>query len=145
MTELIWDGKYKDGKKVAPVRIPLPFQTIETVNESTRERGKTLDLFVIEYPNSFSSLRKYYPYLIARLKDGNRWIDLTKGREEIEVKLKDQAAMRWCENGSVLTGMFWNYLKVGQKEYDALQPQSFVELAHTLSTIMSTISFSLNT
>jgi len=32
MAELIWDGKYKDGKKVAPVRIALPFQTIETVN-----------------------------------------------------------------------------------------------------------------
>ena len=26
MTELIWDGKYKDGKKVGPVRIVLPFR-----------------------------------------------------------------------------------------------------------------------
>jgi hypothetical protein len=31
MTELIWDGKYKDGKKQGPVRIALPFQTIEPV------------------------------------------------------------------------------------------------------------------
>jgi adenine-specific DNA-methyltransferase len=39
MTELIWDGKYdKDGKKNAPVRIALPFQTIETVNESAQDR-----------------------------------------------------------------------------------------------------------
>ena len=38
MTELVWEGKYKDGKKVAPVRIALPFQTIETVNESAQER-----------------------------------------------------------------------------------------------------------
>ena len=46
MTELIWDGKYdKDGKKNGPVRIALPFQTIETVNESAQERQKTLDLF----------------------------------------------------------------------------------------------------
>ena len=45
MTELIWDGKYKDGKKVSPVKIALPFQTIETVNESVQERQKTLDLF----------------------------------------------------------------------------------------------------
>ena len=43
MTELIWEGKYKDGKKVAPVRIALPFQTIETVNESAQQRQKTLD------------------------------------------------------------------------------------------------------
>jgi adenine-specific DNA-methyltransferase len=45
MTEVIWDGKYKDGKKQAPVRIALPFQTIETVNESVQERQRTLDLF----------------------------------------------------------------------------------------------------
>jgi adenine-specific DNA-methyltransferase len=45
MTELIWDGKYKDGKKVGPVRVALPFQTIETVNESAQDRGKTMSLF----------------------------------------------------------------------------------------------------
>lgn len=45
MTELIWDGKYKDGKKVAPVRIALPFQTIETINESALDRQRSLDLF----------------------------------------------------------------------------------------------------
>ncbi len=42
MTELIWDGKYKDGKKVTPVRIALPFQTIETINESSADREKRL-------------------------------------------------------------------------------------------------------
>jgi hypothetical protein len=45
MTELVWEGKYKDGKKVAPVRIALPFQTIETVNESAQEQQRSLDLF----------------------------------------------------------------------------------------------------
>jgi adenine-specific DNA-methyltransferase len=44
-TELIWDGKWLDGKKAAPVRIALPFQTIETVNESAQERQRTLDFF----------------------------------------------------------------------------------------------------
>ena len=42
MTELIWQGKYKDGKKVAPVRIALPFQTIETINESAADRQRRL-------------------------------------------------------------------------------------------------------
>jgi hypothetical protein len=42
MTELIWDGKYdKDGRRVARLRIALPFQTVETVNESARERQRT--------------------------------------------------------------------------------------------------------
>src|SRR5271168_4406326 len=45
MTELIWDGKYKDGKKQGPVRMALPFQTIETVNESAQDRRRTLELF----------------------------------------------------------------------------------------------------
>ncbi|NCC74198.1 MAG: site-specific DNA-methyltransferase, partial [Sphingobacteriia bacterium] len=51
MTELIWEGKYKDGKKVAPVQIALPFQTIETVNESAQQRQKTLNFFSSE-PNA---------------------------------------------------------------------------------------------
>jgi DNA modification methylase len=45
MTELIWDGKYVDGKRQGPVRVSLPFQTIETVNESAADRLRTLDLF----------------------------------------------------------------------------------------------------
>lgn len=53
MTELIWDGKYKDGKKVSPVRIALPFQTIETVNESAQERQKSLDFFSNGQPSEW--------------------------------------------------------------------------------------------
>lgn len=46
MVELIWDGKYdKDGKRVAPLRVALPFQTVETVNESVQERQRTLEMF----------------------------------------------------------------------------------------------------
>src|SRR6185503_16778700 len=46
MVELLWDGKYdKDGKRVAPLRIALPFQTVETVNESVQQRQQALSLF----------------------------------------------------------------------------------------------------
>ncbi|MBI1894766.1 MAG: site-specific DNA-methyltransferase [Candidatus Rokubacteria bacterium] len=45
MTELVWEGKYLNEKRVAPVRIALPFQTVETVNESAQDRLRTLDLF----------------------------------------------------------------------------------------------------
>lgn len=45
MTELVWEGKYKDGKRVAPVRIALPFQTVETVNESAQVRAHQYDLW----------------------------------------------------------------------------------------------------
>src|SRR5271167_3753487 len=45
MTELIWEGKYVDGKRQTPVRVALPFQTIETVNESAADRTRNLELF----------------------------------------------------------------------------------------------------
>ena len=45
MTELIWEGKYVDGKRQSPVRVALPSQTIETVNESAADRKRNLELF----------------------------------------------------------------------------------------------------
>ena len=56
MSELIWDGKYENnsftmkdgrivGKRAAPLRIQLPFQTVETVNESAQDRDRMKDLF----------------------------------------------------------------------------------------------------
>ncbi|MGI8640846.1 MAG: PKD domain-containing protein [Pyrinomonadaceae bacterium] len=37
--EQTWDGKYDaDGKRKSPLKIALPFQTIETVNESVQDR-----------------------------------------------------------------------------------------------------------
>src|SRR5690348_12502978 len=53
MTELMWDGKYKDGKKVGPIRIQLPFQAVETVNETTQQRQMTLDLFTAGQPTEW--------------------------------------------------------------------------------------------
>jgi DNA modification methylase len=39
--ELVWEGKYDaQGKRVAPLRVALPFQTVETVNESAQDRQK---------------------------------------------------------------------------------------------------------
>lgn len=44
MVELIWDGKYdKDGNRVAPLRVKLPFQTVETISESSQQRQMSLD------------------------------------------------------------------------------------------------------
>lgn len=41
--ELIWDGKYDaNGRRVGPLRVALPFQTVETVNESAQERQRSL-------------------------------------------------------------------------------------------------------
>jgi adenine specific DNA methylase Mod len=53
MTELMWEGKYMDGKKTAPVRLSLPFQTIETVNESAQQRQLLLDLWARNQPTEW--------------------------------------------------------------------------------------------
>ena len=46
MTELLWDGKYdSDHHRIGPVRIALPFQTVETVNESAAVRAHQYDLW----------------------------------------------------------------------------------------------------
>ena len=39
--ELVWEGKYDaEGRRVAPLRVALPFQTVETVNESAQDRQR---------------------------------------------------------------------------------------------------------
>ncbi len=54
MAELVWEGKYdKDGKRVGPTRVALPFQTVETVNESAQDRLRTLDLFARGKPSEW--------------------------------------------------------------------------------------------
>jgi DNA modification methylase len=40
---LVWEGKYDAaGRRVAPLRVALPFQTVETVNESAQDRQRSL-------------------------------------------------------------------------------------------------------
>lgn len=51
--ELIWEGKYDaDGKRVAPLRVALPFQTVETINESVQDRQRG---FLFESPTSYQA------------------------------------------------------------------------------------------
>src|SRR5215207_9604278 len=51
MTELVCGDKYDaQGRMVAPPRIALPFQTVETVNESAADRDRMQDLFTSGRP-----------------------------------------------------------------------------------------------
>jgi adenine-specific DNA-methyltransferase len=51
MPELIWEGKYDaTGRRVPPPRVALPFQTVETVNESAQERQRSLEFVASERP-----------------------------------------------------------------------------------------------
>ncbi len=83
--------------------------------------------FAIDYTDG-GNLRSYYPDFVAIDKEGTYWLLETKGQETEEVKHKDRAATLWCENASILTKKAWRYLKVPQKEFEKLQPESLAEL-----------------
>ena len=90
--------------------------------------------FSIQYTDKLANLRHYYPDFVLRLKDESHWLVETKGREDVEVALKDKAAELWCENATTLTKTNWQYLKVPQKEFEQLHPEDFEELTIGIST-----------
>jgi type III restriction enzyme len=84
--------------------------------------------FCIQYTDTLANIRNYFPDFIGLLSDGSHWIIETKGREDVEVKLKDNAAINWCNTASQLTGTKWRYLKILQREFEGLHPEDFEEL-----------------
>jgi len=84
--------------------------------------------FCIQYTDTLANIRNYFPDFIAITDDKTNWIIETKGREDIEVRMKDNAAINWCKNASELTGTTWAYIKVPQKEFEQLHPETFEEL-----------------
>ncbi len=84
--------------------------------------------FCIQYTDTLANIRNYFPDFIAISEDNTNWIIETKGREDIEVKLKDNAAINWCRIATELTDASWQYIKVPQKEFEQLHPDSFEEL-----------------
>ncbi len=84
--------------------------------------------FSIQYTDTRANIRHYFPDFVVKISEEEYWIIETKGREDIEVVLKDQAAKNWCENASELTEFIWHYLKVTQSDYEKLHPDNFKEL-----------------
>ena len=84
--------------------------------------------FCIQYTDTSANIRNYFPDFIAINEDDSRWIIETKGREDVEVALKDQAAINWCNAATELTKQEWRYLKVLQKDFEELRPIEFEEL-----------------
>ena len=84
--------------------------------------------FAIDYTDGAMNLRSYYPDFVAVDKKGTRWLLETKGAETGDVAHKDIAATQWCANATHLTGQKWEYLKVPQKGFEALQPDHLEHL-----------------
>ncbi len=89
--------------------------------------------FCIQYTDTLANIRNYYPDFVAIDTDGCNWLIETKGREDIEVQLKDSAAINWCNTATELTKQDWKYLKVPQKEFEQLHPSELSELVTVLN------------
>jgi type III restriction enzyme len=128
----VWDG------------IKTVFNLVPCDNQFEREFARFLDNaedvnafaklpqpfgFSIDYTDSGMNLRSYYPDFVAIDRKQTHWILETKGAEDLEVSYKDRAATQWCENATQLSGTRWQYLKVGQKVFETLQPTKLEHLA----------------
>ena len=98
-------------------------EDVESFAKLTEQFG-----FCIQYTDSLANLRNYFPDFVAKITDGAHWIIETKGREDIDVRMKDEAAKNWCRHATRLTGAAWNYLKVLQKDFEDLHPSDFKEI-----------------
>jgi type III restriction enzyme len=72
--------------------------------------------------------KAYFPDFVAIDGKGTQWLLEAKGQENIDVIRKDGAALRWCENADKLTEAKWRYVKVPQKDYEALRPTRLEDL-----------------
>lgn len=119
------------------------FNQVSSENDLERDFAKFLDRapdvaafaklpdqfgFAIEYVDGAANMRYYYPDFVVRLADGAHWLLETKGAETIEVAHKDEAARRWCESATALTGTTWRYKLVKQKAFEDMQPSDFEDL-----------------
>lgn len=126
------------------------FNLVPCDNDFEREFAKFLDSaadvrafsklprafgFTIEYTDTAMNLRNYEPDFVAVDKTGTHWLLESKGQENVDVLRKDVAAVRWCENASKLTDKQWKYVKVPQKEFEALQPNRLADLAALVPTL----------
>jgi len=120
------------------------FNLVPCDNDFEREFAKFLDScsdvhafaklpqifgFSIEYTDAAMNLKSYFPDFVAIDDEGTHWLLEAKGQENIDVIRKDNAASRWCENATVLTGTGWRYVKVPQKDYETLRPSRLADLA----------------
>jgi type III restriction enzyme len=131
-----WSRPVWEGQKCV-------FNLVPCDNDFEREFAKFLDNakdvmafaklprafgFAIEYTDTAMNLRNYEPDFVAIDKAGIHWLLESKGQENVDVLRKDVAAVRWCENATGLADKQWRYVKVPQKEFEALQPSRLSDL-----------------
>lgn len=88
--------------------------------------------FYMEYKDHQGNLRYYFPDFVV-VAGGKHLIIETKGREDVDVKLKDERAIVWCRDATEATGTEWMFLRVDQEDFYRYPFQNLEELLTTLS------------
>jgi type III restriction enzyme len=86
--------------------------------------------FTIPYTDTAGNLRHYYPDFVVVDYEGVHYLVETKGREDIDVANKDHSAAVWADSATQLTGIQWEYVKILQRDFQALEPVQFADCAY---------------
>jgi len=119
MVELTWQGKYTpDGQRAAPLRVQLPFQTVETVNESAQQRQMALDLFSAGRPAEWRNRLIWgdKKYVLPALLGECKWGDHPVGRAVVVELIKEKSGrvlQRLPDNGKGWTVHYVFFARAG--------------------------------
>lgn len=86
--------------------------------------------FIIPYTDVAGNLRLYYPDFVVVDAESVHYLVETKGREDVDVRKKDDAAMMWADSATALTGRSWRYVKVMQRDFERLEAVTFGECVY---------------
>ena len=85
--------------------------------------------FKLDYVNADGDISNYYPDFIVRLTNGSVIVVETKGREDLDVPLKMQRLLQWCEDVSkISTDVDYDFVYVDEESFRVYQPRTFQQL-----------------
>lgn len=87
--------------------------------------------FKVEYRNADGGIANYYPDFIVKDSESDLWIIETKGKADLDVPLKWERLVNWCQDASAQSGKNIKPLYVLQTEWDKYRPKSFSQLRST--------------
>ena len=98
----------------------------DDVSAFIKNEMRTINL-KISYIAKDGFLRRYIPDFIIRAKNGMIIVE-TKGREDVDVAVKDLQGKRWTKEISKRTETKWTFLRVNQKEFEKTRYSKLAEL-----------------
>jgi len=90
--------------------------------------------FFVEYKDSKDNLRLYYPDFVVVTDESEQLIIETKGREDVDVELKDKRIKQWCEDATLLAQCEWSFIRVGQEEFEKYRFKGVKELISAIGS-----------